>query len=246
MRYNIPIPGGAEKNYTRFWSKVNITANPDKCWEWNRLKNIGGYGSFYLNGKMFVAHRISYFFHTKIDPANLCVLHKCDNPRCVNPNHLFLGTDADNVKDMIEKGRHNRLRGLNHPSIKNPGYLKRGEQSHQSKLTSEQVVEICESYYKGGITYKELGARYGVHLCQIQRIVKGEAWKHLSAIDKNLVSGIRVGANHYKAKLDTQKVMYIREQDSLHKSKKADLAMELGVSIPVIYDVISRKTWKHI
>jgi hypothetical protein len=78
------------------------------CWLWTASKNRGGYGQFMAYGRPHLAHRISWRIHHGLLPDELHVLHKCDTPACVNPNHLFLGSDADNVQDMLMKGRANR------------------------------------------------------------------------------------------------------------------------------------------
>jgi hypothetical protein len=88
----------------RFLAKVEII--PEHiCWEWSTNKNNKGYGMFYFNGKKQLAHRFSYELYLGEIPKNICVLHKCDNPGCVNPNHLFLGTRKDNAIDMSNKKR---------------------------------------------------------------------------------------------------------------------------------------------
>ena len=89
----------------RFWSKVDIKG-PDDCWEWQASKKQTGYGAFSFNGKNWGAHRFSYFLeHGEFDQT-LDVCHTCDNPPCVNPKHLWLGTASDNLSDMGRKGRH--------------------------------------------------------------------------------------------------------------------------------------------
>lgn len=89
----------------RFWSKVNKT---DECWLWTRGRTKQGYGTFSLDGKTHNAHRLAWLF-TYGDPGELQVLHRCDNPPCVRPDHLFLGTVADNMKDRDAKGRNGHL-----------------------------------------------------------------------------------------------------------------------------------------
>ena len=88
----------------RFWSKVK-KGSPNECWEWTAAKNNKGYGKFKFEGKMRKAHRISWQLHYGPVQNELHVLHTCDNPSCVNPNHLWLGSNSDNHKDMTDKDR---------------------------------------------------------------------------------------------------------------------------------------------
>lgn len=86
----------------RFWAKVDKTA---KCWNWIASKKPRGYGHFFADGKQILAHRFSWELHMGPIPAEQCVLHRCDNPACIRPEHLFLGDYADNARDMTQKGR---------------------------------------------------------------------------------------------------------------------------------------------
>lgn len=168
--YNDQLAGILE----RFKSK--IVKDPDGCWEWDGTRNSDGYGSFW-NGERFpgrngkrggpvsvLAHRWAYAHFVNEIPDGLCVLHRCDNPGCVNPRHLFLGTQADNVRDCADKGRRNQTR--------------------YKKLSAEIHAEIRERYGTplpaagpnprgtGGISQQELADEYGVAQTVISYILR--------------------------------------------------------------------------
>jgi hypothetical protein len=90
----------------RFWEKVAV-GEPDQCWEWTSAKIPVGYGQFFLQGKPRYAHRVAFEMTKGEVPPEMNVLHTCDNPGCCNPDHLWLGTQQDNVRDMMQKGRAN-------------------------------------------------------------------------------------------------------------------------------------------
>lgn len=104
------IPKLNQTAIDRFWNKVAITADFEKCWVWQGSFRRRGYGRFAVTvetnkDKSFAAHRIAYYLHYKIDPIGSIILHKCDNPSCVNPRHLRIGTNEENTEDMMSKGR---------------------------------------------------------------------------------------------------------------------------------------------
>jgi hypothetical protein len=151
-----------------FWSKVEKT---DSCWLWQGGKTDKGYGQFHTTKSEVVynttlAHRFSYWLANGDFDKYLYVCHTCDNPSCVNPNHLFLGTNADNMNDMYSKGRGN----VEQKTV-------RGEEHGRAKLTWEQVREIRQKHSEGGISQRELGRQYGVDNKAIQAIIQNRTWK---------------------------------------------------------------------
>jgi DNA-binding XRE family transcriptional regulator len=153
----------------RFFSKVDMSSG---CWIWQGAINEGGYGIFWDNNKPIRAHRWSFkFFNGELND-DICVLHNCpegDNPLCVNPHHLFLGTRADNIQDMVSKGRQN---------FSGPGAHK-GEKHHLSVLSEGEVVEIRKIRESDKLSYQELATLFGVSKPTIQAIIKGFTWRHL-------------------------------------------------------------------
>lgn len=91
-----------QKEKIRFWDNVVKTPN---CWYWVGCKNSNGYGNIRINYKIYLTHRLSYFIYFGDIPENMCVCHTCDNPSCVNPAHLWVGSRSENTRDMIKKGR---------------------------------------------------------------------------------------------------------------------------------------------
>jgi len=151
-----------EKQLKRFWSKV-IIKGLDDCWEWKNCKNQKGYGSFYFDKKLRYAHRVSYFLsHGQFDES-LFVLHHCDNPSCVNPNHLFLGTIKENSDDMILKGRDIHPKGSDHPS---------------SKLIENDILKIVELINEN-YNYADIANVFNVGSTTINNIAQGFTWKHV-------------------------------------------------------------------
>lgn len=155
----------SEKDITRFWNYV-AKKSESECWEWSG-SNTNGYGQITINRKTYIAHRVSWFMHNGQIPKGLCVCHICDNPSCVNPNHLFLGTPKDNSRDMVEKGRGVSLRS-------------QCNENGRNKLTEKQVIEIRRKYIPREYTLSLLAKEYGVSQQNILFIVKYVTWKHVA------------------------------------------------------------------
>jgi hypothetical protein len=148
----------------RFWAKVKV-GKPDECWEWQASTDGRGYGQLNGGNRSLRAHRVSYELHFGSIPDGLDVCHRCDNRRCVNPHHLFVGTRSDNVQDMLKKGRGNFV-----PQV--------GSKNHLSKLHEDDIPEIRE-LAAGGLTCAAIASRFGVTAENISMIVRRLTWSHV-------------------------------------------------------------------
>jgi len=144
----------------RYWSKIDIRGE-DECWPWKAVQHRQGYGRFRLGRRMVLAHRIAWELEHGPIPEGMCVCHTCDNPRCVNPAHLFAASQLENIADAVEKGRRAN---------------RRGEKNGRAKLTEEKVREIRRLYTTGRHSQRELGERFGVIESHVGRIVRREVW----------------------------------------------------------------------
>ena len=161
----------------RFWSKVHKTNN---CWIWTGSKRNKGYGAFMWTGEdgeiiQGRAHRFSYEIMFGKIPKGLCVLHKCDNPACVNPNHLFLGTKADNNNDMRIKGR--AVSG-SHKTPVDLCHYKKGKDHHAYKYPDELITNIRRCRISGE-SFGSLSRRLGISISYIFRICNGTARRNV-------------------------------------------------------------------
>lgn len=144
-----------------FWRKV-AKAGARECWEWSGRINDAGYGELRHNRILDRAHRISWRLNVGALGQSSCVLHSCDNRKCVNPGHLFLGTRSHNSEDMVSKGRQTK-----------------GVDVHCAKLTEAQVVDARQRYAEGNVSYRTLAADFGVGEFAMRMAVKRRTWKHV-------------------------------------------------------------------
>ena len=152
-----------EKDVERFNSKIIKASDENQCWLWNGTLSTSGYGQFQVRDKCVYAHRAMYAIKFGEIPENGHVCHKCDNPLCVNPSHLFLGDAVINMKDRFKKGRYASIRG---------------ENNKQSKLSESQVLEI-KKYLAQGIRQQDIAKIYSVSQICISLIKRGINWRHI-------------------------------------------------------------------
>lgn len=158
---------GPEVILQRFLTRIFKT---DFCWLYNGPRTKLQYGLFRIGGrkgKSVYAHRYSFEIHCGPIPEGLCVLHHCDNPPCVNPDHLFLGTKHQNSLDMVAKGRASRKVTVF------------GEKHHSAKLSNSDVRAIREKYVFRKNSSRKLATLYGVSKTMILNIVRSKNWKHI-------------------------------------------------------------------
>ena len=141
----------------RFDYYADKSRGPDACWPWKGATNKDGYGKTWVSGKFLQAHRLSWELANGPIPVGLSICHKCDNPPCVNPQHLFTGTTAANMADRNRKGRHAH-----------------GARHYRAKLNAEQVVSIRNDTRVGRVIAEE----YGIHTETVYGIKNRWSWKH--------------------------------------------------------------------
>lgn len=159
-----------DENVRRFWEKALVTADAQRCWVWQGGVNNNGYGQsiFHFNDGVTIrpAHRIAYRLAYGSIAKNAVICHRCDVPLCVNPSHLFAGSPADNMADMVAKKRH-----------------KYGEQHNKAKLSASDVRSIREQYNKGA-SAQSLASCYGVSRSTIYFILQKRTWGFVNPIEE--------------------------------------------------------------
>lgn len=152
------------EDVARFLDKMQIT---DSCWIWIGARSSAGYGHFYFYDKVVLAHRFSYeLFVGPIEPGKL-ILHRegCGNPICINPFHLYMGTDADNAQDRVRWGNHISCCG---------------EKNNSAKLSERDVLAIRSAHKSGEyISISAMADEFGVTRASISNVIRGVTWKHL-------------------------------------------------------------------
>jgi hypothetical protein len=146
-----------------------VRRDADGCWRWTGGTSgakAGGHGQFWFGNRMVRAHRVAWELATGKSPGAMCVCHRCDNPLCVNPDHLFLGTQTDNIADMVAKGRQQRV-------------PRPGEANTQARLTDDDVRQI-RAANDAGEGRHAIAARYGISPNHAYRIATRRNWAHVA------------------------------------------------------------------
>ena len=148
----------------RVWFNSWLKRTDTGCLEWQKLRLPAGYGQVSVGRKMLLAHRVAWMLEHGEIPDELIVMHRCDNPPCCNIAHLAVGSQSDNLQDMVAKGRHpNRI----------------GESNTLAKLTDSQVEEIRQLHATGNYLQREIALMFGVSRGQIHRVVNRIDWSHV-------------------------------------------------------------------
>lgn len=159
-----PIPELKDSKFLEFRYKID-DGEDSECWNWQGRKDTHGYGLLSLSKyEVFLAHRIAFKICNNKDPIGFVVAHKCDNPTCCNPNHLFMATDAENMHDRTSKGRTARQYGTTHG---------------RHTLCDAEILAIRKAYETGGETYMSLSKKFPTSASNIGRIVVRKAWPHI-------------------------------------------------------------------
>lgn len=213
----------------RFWAKVDVRG-PDECWLWAGAKLTEGYGQFSSEGRVIRAHRYSYELHFGPIPDGMIVCHTCDRPPCVNPSHLWAGTDAENAADRSAKRR---------------GAL--GEEQGHARLTNNQAREIVATCKRGYVKHEDLARKYGVSRSSISRIVSGDSWSAVSGFngEKERSPGGR-GKHHAMAKLSEEEVLEIVRLYRLGGATHKGLGLRFGVSASQVGSIVRGEKWSRL
>lgn len=233
----------------RFWSHVDRDgpipehcSELGSCWLWKLAVGPWGYGQAWALGKNWRAHRLAYWLTFGPFDLSLQVLHRCDNPPCVNPTHLFLGTGLDNHRDQKEKGRYQS--GDRHFLHRHPEMIKRGGDLPWTALTEDDVRRIRSLASTTSMTSVELGVIFGVNKATIKDILHGRTWKHLATVETEALEQRRitlVSSNSRSQRAPRRNVSRdneIRKEYAAGSASQRELARKYGIHQSNIWRIV--------
>ena len=206
---------------------ARMAVQPNGCHYWMGCTNKSGYGVIQVDRSQVSTHRMAFELFVGPIPKGLFVCHRCDVRKCINPDHLFVGTHAENTEDMVKKGRSAH-----------------GEKNNRVKLTNDSVKEIRKIYAAGGILQREIAEKFGVSNSLIGKILLGKLWKR-SFVPSGKTRD-SYGERHHSAKLTVDSVLEIRKLYSGGELTQKDIAKKYGVDRSVVGEIVAGKIWKHV
>lgn len=213
-------------NAKRMWSKIDKRTDSE-CWEWVGSRATTGYGILRVNYKPYLAHRLMWqFYNETAIPEKGVICHRCDNPPCCNPAHLFLGTQADNIKDAAKKGR-----------------MPKGERHFNAAITEDDVRQIRYFGYTN-MTKRAIGKKFGISRQATTDILLKHTWGHVDP-EWQPPASKKKGQEHPFAKLTEDDVREIRKLSENGLSQRK-IAAQFDVSRGTIEPILRGETWKHV
>lgn len=228
----------SDADIDRYWNMVNV-GEPDACWTWRGRRDEDNYGLHSAGSRQVRAHRLGWRIAHDMEELqdSDVVRHSCDNPPCQNPAHLLKGTTADNVADMLARGRNSVSFGR--PAV---------------KLSLAAIEEIVAEYRTGVVSQDELAEKHGVSRSTIGMLIRGETFKSVPRADTKAVLAQRKqanpnqarGSNHPRSTLNEAMVREIRRLHGTGEKTQLQLADQFGTDRTNISNIVRRKTWTHI
>lgn len=227
-----------QSDIERFWSHVDKKSESE-CWVWKKSLCQRGYGKFQVGGKTIKANRFSMVASGIEIPENMCACHSCDNPPCCNPNHLWVGSSADNQRDRAAKGRSSK--GERNPSKTHPE-LFRGENNHAHQLTSEAVSWLRENPPTGKNMNSE-ALKYSVSPSALRAAIVGSTWRHLPLMSAEKLHDFLNSTPPVRVVISRQMAEEVKKQLAIGLSAK-DVSSKMGIHQRTVVRIKNGQCWK--